>query len=146
MVNHVQGKQFGRVVNDALVLNSDRALGRATIKVLDHHRVAIETLHATVKPGETRVAIKDKRIDGVSVELGDFRDFVDADGNGRIHGQWGTPPPERYPSLPAAGRGPFRDLRSGSEQRRRNQGWRQGFFASFFRRREFLNLVGRVLI
>jgi hypothetical protein len=109
--------------------------------VLDHHRVAIETLHATVKPGETRVAIKDKRIDGVSVELGDFRDFVVADGNGGIHGQWGTPPPERYPSLPAAGRGPFRDLRSGSEQRRRNQGWHQGFFASFFRRREFLNLA-----
>jgi hypothetical protein len=44
-----------------LVLNSDHALGRATIKVLDHHRVAIETLHATVKPGETRVAIKEKR-------------------------------------------------------------------------------------
>ena len=95
MVNHVQGKQFGRVVNNALVLNSDHALGRATIKVLDHHRVAIETLHATVKPGETRVAIKDKRIDGVIVELGDFRDFVVADGNGEIHGQWGTPPPER---------------------------------------------------
>ncbi len=109
--------------------------------MLDHHRVAIEILHATVKPGETRVAIKDKRIDGVFVELGDFRDFVVADGNGGIHGQWGTPPPERYPSLPAAGRGPFRDLRSGSEQRRRNQGWRQGFFASFFRRREFLNLA-----
>jgi len=76
-----------------LVLNSDHALGRATLEVLDHHRVAIETLHATVKPGETRVAIKDKRIDGVFVELGDFRDFVVADGNGEIHAQWGTPPP-----------------------------------------------------
>jgi hypothetical protein len=70
MVNHVQGKQFGRAVNNALVLNSDHALGRATIKVLDHQRVAIETLHATVKPGETRVAIKDKRIDGVFVDAG----------------------------------------------------------------------------
>ena len=75
------------------MLNSDHALGRATIKVLDHHRVAIETLHATVKPGETRVAIKDKRIDGVFVELSDFRDFVVVDGNGEIHAQWGTPPP-----------------------------------------------------
>jgi hypothetical protein len=73
-----------------LVLNSDHALGRATIKVLDHHRVAIETLHATVKPGETRVAIKDN-IDGVFVELGDFRDFVVADSNGEIRAQWGTP-------------------------------------------------------
>jgi hypothetical protein len=93
MVNHVE--QFGRVVNNALVLNSDHALGRGTIKVLDHHRVAIATLRATVKPGETRVAIKDKRIDGVFVELGDFRDFVVADGNGEVHAQWGTPAPER---------------------------------------------------
>jgi hypothetical protein len=75
------------------VLNSDHALGRATIKVLDHHRVAIETLHATVKSGETRVAIKDRHIDGVFVELGELRDFVVADGNGEIHAQWGTPPP-----------------------------------------------------
>ena len=139
MFNHVQGKQFGRVVNNALVLNSDHALGRATMKVLDHHRVAIETLHATVKPGETRVAIKDKRIDGVFVELGDFRDFVVADGNGGIHVGHA---PARAIAEPAGCRpGLFRDLRSGSEQRRRNQGWRQGFFASFFRRREFLNLA-----
>ena len=78
-----------------LVLTSDRALGRATIKVLDHHRVAIETRHATVKQGETRVAIKNKRIAGVFVELGDFRDFVVADAYGEIRGQWGTPPPEQ---------------------------------------------------
>lgn len=48
-----------------------------------------------VKRGETRVAIKDKRIDGVFVELGDFRDWVVADAYGEIRGQWGTPPPER---------------------------------------------------
>ena len=63
--------------------------------MLDHHRVAIETLHATVKPGETRVAIKDKRIAGVFIELGGFRDFVVADAYGEIRGQWGKPPPDQ---------------------------------------------------
>jgi hypothetical protein len=75
-----------------LVLTSDRALGQATIKVLDHHRVAIETRRATVKQGETRVAIESKRMAGVFVEIGDFRDFVVADAYGEINGQWGTPP------------------------------------------------------
>jgi hypothetical protein len=78
-----------------LVLTSDRALGPATIKVLDHHRVAIETLHAAIKQGETRIAVKDKRIAGVYIELGGFRDFVVADAYGEIAGQWGKPPPER---------------------------------------------------
>jgi len=78
-----------------LVLTSDRALGRATVKVLDHHRVALETLQTMVKQGETRVAIKNKRIAGVFVELGGFRDFVVTDAYGEIHGQWGKPPPEK---------------------------------------------------
>jgi hypothetical protein len=75
------------------VLTSDRALGPATIKALDHHRVAVETVRAIVKKGETRVAIKNKRIAGVFVEVGKFRDFVVADAYGQIRGQWGTPPP-----------------------------------------------------
>jgi len=75
-----------------LVLTSDRALGSATIKALDHHRVAIETVRANVKKGETRVAIKNKRIAGVYVEVGKFRDFAVADAYGEIRGQWGTPP------------------------------------------------------
>jgi hypothetical protein len=62
------------------------------LDMADRCGVAFETLHATVKPGETRVAIKDKCIDGVFVELGDFRDFAVADGNGEVHAQWGTPP------------------------------------------------------
>jgi hypothetical protein len=78
-----------------LVLTSDRALGSATIKALDHHRVAVETVRATVKKGETRVAIKNKRISGVFVQVGEFRDFVVADAYGEIKGQWGTPPPEQ---------------------------------------------------
>ena len=78
-----------------LVLTSDRDLGPTTIKALDHHRVAVETVRATVKKGETRVAIKYKRIAGVFVEVGEFRDFVVADAYGEIRGQWGTPPPEQ---------------------------------------------------
>jgi hypothetical protein len=78
-----------------LVLSSDRDLGPTTIKALDHHRVAVETVRATVKKGETRVAIKYKRIAGVFVEVGEFRDFVVADAYGEIRGQWGTPPPEQ---------------------------------------------------
>ena len=78
--------------------------------MLDHQRVAIETLHATVKPGETRVAIKDKRIDGVFVELGDFRDFGVADGNGGIH--VGHARARAIAEPAGAGRGPFRDRRN----------------------------------
>lgn len=77
-----------------LVLTSDRALGRATIKLLDHHRVAFKTVRTTVRQGETRVAIKDKRMGGLFVEIGGFRDFVVTDAYGQIHRQWGKPPPE----------------------------------------------------
>jgi hypothetical protein len=78
-----------------LVLTSDRDLGAATLKVLDHHRVPVATLRATVKQGETRIAIKDKRMAGIAVEIGAFRDFVVADSYGELHGQWGAPPPEQ---------------------------------------------------
>jgi hypothetical protein len=78
-----------------LVLTSDRALGPATIKALDHHHVPVETVRATIKQGETKVAVKSKRIAGVFVEIGDFRDFVVADAYGEIRGQWGTPPPDQ---------------------------------------------------
>jgi Protein of unknown function (DUF3160) len=80
------------------VLTSDRALGRATVKALDHHHVAVETMRAIVRKGETRVAIKKKRIAGVFVRVGEFRDFVVADAYGAIRGQWGTPPPKQYPN------------------------------------------------
>ena len=76
------------------MLTSDRALGPATIKALDHHRVAIRTVRATVRQGETRVTLKDKRLAGVFVEIGTFRDFVVTDAYGQIQGQWGKPPPE----------------------------------------------------
>ena len=77
-----------------LVLTSDRALGPATIKALDHHRVAIRTAHALIKKGETRVTIKSKPIGGVFVQVGKFRDFVVSDAYGEINAQWGTPPPD----------------------------------------------------
>jgi hypothetical protein len=78
-----------------LVLTSDRTLGPATIKALDHHRVAIEVRRLVVKKGETRLAIRDKRIGGIFVQIGEFRDFAVADAYGEIRGQWGTPPPEQ---------------------------------------------------
>lgn len=77
-----------------LVLTSDRALGPLTIKLLDHHRVALRTMRATVGKGETVVPIKDKRLGGMYLEIGKFRDFVVADAYGQIRGQWGKPPPE----------------------------------------------------
>ncbi len=77
-----------------LVLTSDRALGPATIKALDHHRVSIRTAHALIKKGETRVTIKSKPIGGVFVQVGKFRDFVVSDAYGEINAQWGAPPPD----------------------------------------------------
>jgi hypothetical protein len=78
-----------------IVLTSDRALGAATIKPLDHHRVAIGILRANVKQGETRIAIRKQRIGGFFVQIGEFRNFVVADAYGEIKGQWGTPPTEQ---------------------------------------------------
>jgi hypothetical protein len=77
-----------------LVLTSDRDLGPATLRVLDHHRVPIAAVRAVVKAGETRVAIRNKRLDGIAIEIGAFRDVVVANSYGEIRGQWGTPPPE----------------------------------------------------
>jgi hypothetical protein len=78
-----------------LVLTSDRPLGVVALKALDHHRVAVETVRTFVRKGETRVAIKYKRIAGVMVNAGAFRDTVVADAYGEIRGQWGAPPPEQ---------------------------------------------------
>jgi hypothetical protein len=78
-----------------LVLTSDRSLGPATIKALDHHRVAVETRRLIVKKGEIRLAIRSKRIGGIFVQIGEFRDFAVADAYGEIRGQWGKPPPEQ---------------------------------------------------
>ena len=77
-----------------LVLTSDRPLGAATIKVLDHHRVAIETARTSVKKGETRLGLRNKLLGAISIQVGEFRDVVVADAYGEIKGQWGTPPPE----------------------------------------------------
>ncbi len=49
---------------------SDRALGPAMLKPLDHHRVAVAAVRAIVRRGETFVSIKNKRIAGVFVEVG----------------------------------------------------------------------------
>jgi Protein of unknown function (DUF3160) len=78
-----------------LVFTSDRPLGPARIKALDHHRVAIRTAHALIKKGETRVTIKSKPVGGVFVRVGKFRDFVVRDAYGEIQGQWGMPPSEQ---------------------------------------------------
>jgi hypothetical protein len=55
--------------------------------------------HAVVLPLKEQIEVPARvRIDGVFVELGDFRDFAVADGNGEIHAQWGkppTPPPDQ---------------------------------------------------
>ncbi len=73
------------------MLTSDRALGPATIRLLDHHRVPIAAVRAVVRQGETRIGIGGKGLAGIFIEIGDFRDFVVTDAYGEIHGQWGTP-------------------------------------------------------
>lgn len=78
-----------------LVLTSDSALGPATLKALDHHRVAFATLRTTVRKGETRIKLNDKRIAGVFIEIGQFRDFAVVNAYGQIEGKWGKPPPEQ---------------------------------------------------
>jgi hypothetical protein len=76
-------------VRRQVVVTSDRALGVATIKALDHHRVPIATLRANVKKGETRVALSAKGLGGLSIEIGEFWDFAVLDAYGRIGAEWG---------------------------------------------------------
>ena len=77
-----------------LVLTSDRALGAADDQGA---RSSPRRDRDRAREREERrdpPRAQEQALGAISIELGEFRDFVVADAYGEIKGQWGTPPPE----------------------------------------------------
>ncbi len=78
-----------------VVIEAPEALGAATVKLLDHHRVPLATRKVTLKAGETVVPLRSrKQVGAVYIEIGAFRDWVVADSYGGVSGQLGPVPDE----------------------------------------------------
>jgi Protein of unknown function (DUF3160) len=74
----------------SVILKADHALGPATVKILDHHRVPLQTKKQVVKDGETVFAFpKKSKVGAVYVEIGAFRDWIVGDSYGQIYAEWG---------------------------------------------------------
>jgi uncharacterized protein DUF3160 len=81
--------RYDRQTGDVTV-KADHAIGPATIKLLDHHRVPLATLRQPIQDGETVFAFhRKKRVGAVYVVIGAFRDWVVGDSYGEIYGGWG---------------------------------------------------------
>jgi hypothetical protein len=79
----------------ALVFTSDRDLGMATIKLLDHHRLPFKTLRLKLARGDTRVKVARRpALGAIYIEAGAWRDFVVAGTYGEIEQTWGARPPQ----------------------------------------------------
>ena len=73
-----------------VVVKADHAIGAATIKLLDHHRLPLATLRQPIQAGETVFAFHRKtKVGAVYVVVGAFRDWVVGDSYGEIGGGWG---------------------------------------------------------
>jgi Protein of unknown function (DUF3160) len=75
-----------------VTLHAEHALGPATIKILDHHRVPIASKAVTIGEGDTVVPFKKAAVGAIYIQIGAFRDWVVGDSYGQIGAQWGKPP------------------------------------------------------
>ena len=76
-----------------VVIEAAAALGPATVKLLDHHRVPIAARTASLGAGETVIPLRSrKQVGAVYIEVGSFRDWVIADSYGQIDGRFGPQP------------------------------------------------------
>ncbi|HWO17214.1 MAG TPA: DUF3160 domain-containing protein [Kofleriaceae bacterium] len=77
-----------------VVIEAAAALGTATVKILDHHRVPLAARTARIAAGETVIPLRSrKQVGAVYIELGKYRGWVVADSYGQINAQLGPPPP-----------------------------------------------------
>lgn len=73
-----------------VVITADHAIGPATIKLLDHHRVPLATRTQRIEAGETVFAFHRKQhVGAVYVVVGAFRDWIVGDSYGQIGALWG---------------------------------------------------------
>ncbi|MEO7735274.1 MAG: DUF3160 domain-containing protein [Kofleriaceae bacterium] len=75
-----------------VTLHAEHALGPATIKILDHHRVPIASKTVTIGEGDTVVPFRKAAVGAIYIQIGAFRDWVVGDSYGQIGAQWGRPP------------------------------------------------------
>ncbi|HEX3765089.1 MAG TPA: DUF3160 domain-containing protein [Kofleriaceae bacterium] len=81
--------RYDRESGDVIV-KTDHAIGPATIKLLDHHRVPLATRTQRIETGETVFAFHHKKkVGAVYVVVGAFRDWVVGDSYGEIAERWG---------------------------------------------------------
>ncbi len=72
-----------------VVITADHAIGPATIKLLDHHRVPLATRTERIEAGETVFAFHRKQhVGAVYVVVGAFRDWIVGDSYGQIGALW----------------------------------------------------------
>ena len=73
-----------------VTLKADHALGPATVKLLDHHRVPLTTKQQAIKQGDNVFAFhKKSKVGAVYIQIGAFRDWVVGDSYGQISADWG---------------------------------------------------------
>jgi len=73
-----------------VIVKADHALGPATVKLLDHHRVPLQAKKQAVNEGDTVFAFhKKSKVGAVYIQIGAFRDWVVGDSYGQISEQWG---------------------------------------------------------
>jgi hypothetical protein len=78
-----------------VVIEAAAALGAATVKLLDHHRVPLTTRSVRIGAGENVIPLRSrKQVGAVYVELGKFRGWIVADSYGQIDQRLGAPPAE----------------------------------------------------
>ena len=76
-----------------VLVKAGRALGAATIKLLDHHRVPLATRKQAIGEGETVFAFHRKsKVGAIYLQIGAFRDWVVGDAYGEITEEWGKLP------------------------------------------------------
>jgi hypothetical protein len=76
-------------------IDAAAALGPATVKILDHHRVPLGTRTVTLKKGQTLVPLRSRKgVSAIYIEIGTFRGWVVADAYGNVSGELGPQPKE----------------------------------------------------
>ena len=76
----------------SVIVHAAAALGPATVKLLDHHRVPLATLRQPLQPGDNELAFHRKsKVGAVYIAIGAFRDWAVGDSYGQIAEQWGKP-------------------------------------------------------
>jgi hypothetical protein len=80
-----------------ITVESDRDLGATTVRILDHHRLPIASKTLKVGVGPTTFPFHKKRgIEGVTVQVGDWRAYAPAGAYGEIEGLWGKAPEQSH--------------------------------------------------